>query len=130
MKRKDILAGALLLIFFIGCVSFVMAQSAEEMARGQSPGLKYVHRFTDQEDKSHLLSIYIRGDEITLTHTVEGMSKGSSDTVRLVSKRTEGNKLILKDSKNNDYIIDGHWLIHRWTLPDENKVVEQVYTQE
>jgi hypothetical protein len=110
--RKIGIAAFLASVLVFSVASIGYAQSAEDLAKGQSVGVRYTNRFISDNGIPTVNVIYIRGDEI-ISACEEGASKGFSSTSRVATKRTEGNKLILDDGGGNEYIIDGYRLIQR-----------------
>jgi hypothetical protein len=110
---KTGLGASLVFMFVFAIASTVHAQSAEDLAKGQSPGVRYVNRFND-EGIPTVNVLIIRGDEITFA-CEEGRSKGVSYVAsRIGNKRTEGNKVILESNDGRmEYTIDGYRLIQR-----------------
>jgi len=108
--RKTGLAALLASVLILAAASMGYAQSAEDFVKGQSRGIRYANRFNDDGIPT-VNVLYLRGDTLTDV-TEEGRSKGFYRTISIVSKRSEGNKLILDDG-NVEYIVDAYRLVER-----------------
>jgi hypothetical protein len=110
--RKTGLAVFFVSVLILAVGSMGYAQSAEDLAKGQSVGVRYtMTRVEDGLTATH--RIYIRGDEVTWT-----VAKGSEPELtmlqgRVTNKHIDGNKLILETNlpPYPRMIIDGYRLI-------------------
>gem|GEM_PF-307740 len=73
----------------LAATSTGQAQSAEDLVKGQNPGVKYVYRGDGVAEV-----IYIRGDELTEIIEIPG-NPPERLTFPILARRQEGNKLIL-----------------------------------
>lgn len=110
IMRRTCLAALLVSVLFLAMASGGYAQSAEDMIKNQSPGVRYAYR-GDINGAPGVEAAYVRGDQITFV-VEEGRSKGFSHTFRPTNKRTEGNRVILED-KLREYSIDSYRLVER-----------------
>ncbi len=104
--KKIVLAALLASVLVFTVVSIGKSQSAEEMAKGQSAGIKYVKPYSDECMRGKLI-IEIRGNEVTdadflewatractaQNHPVGTLHKYSVN--RVAKQYMDGNKLIL-----------------------------------
>jgi len=128
MKKMG-LAALLASILMFTVASMGYAQSAEDLAKGQSPGVRYSQTSTDICSRSKLV-IDIRGNEVTYGQILEwqtnsncnpGLTVGALHKYSInhvTNKYTEGNKLILELDGGNvpwgdtKVIIDGYEATH------------------
>ena len=104
--QKGVVTVLLACILMFMAVRFALAQSAEDIIKGQSPGVKYAATYYDDNGRPMKQTIYIRGDEITEVTEPSGII----NRPRLMRKLTEGNKLVLQCEDGGikrDFIIDG-----------------------
>jgi hypothetical protein len=125
-----------------GCMSAAtstgQAQSAEDLAKSQNLGVKYVYRGCNLAEL-----IYIRGDKLSeikkLTLIIEAQGNHKTYTTRLtfpiLAKRQEGDKIILDYQWPNggdtyEATIIGDTLINRKTKGYLAGIREEVFTRE
>jgi hypothetical protein len=104
--------------------SLALAQSAEDMVKGQSPGIRFTRLFVDVCSRT-TLTIDIRGDEVTYGERIDWAERGcvpsnmvvgvwkALETARVTGKYMNGNKLVLETDSRlyvTKVIIDGHRL--------------------
>lgn len=124
--KKIVLAALLASVLVFTVVSIGKSQSAEEMAKGQSAGIKYVKPYSDECQRGKGV-IVIRGDEIThgqiqdwataecklRNPAVPNYTFGTLwtySTDRITRKYKDGNKLILETDgySTRKIIVDGY----------------------
>ncbi len=130
--------GRTVLAAFLACVltctfsSIGHAQSAEEMAKGQSPGIRYIKPFSDDCERYKLV-VDIRGDELTYGKIQDWATSECKlhnpsvpnyvfgtlwkySTSRIVKKYMDGNKVVFETNGNDvaRFIIDGYSATSCW----------------
>jgi hypothetical protein len=125
--RKIGLAAPFAFMLIFAVASMGHAQSAEDLVKGQSPGVRYVCRDKMDGVTPSTIVIYIRGNELTWSWE-EGPSKGLHTSERIVSNRPEGNKLIFLTTSGREYVVDGYRLIAR--DPKTGQDTSGVFTRE
>ena len=100
------------------------AQSAEDLAKGQGPGVRYIKPYSDECTRGKLI-IEIRGNEVTDADFLEWATRGCTapnhsvgtlhkySVNRVTNKYMDGNKLILELASDLPWgltrvIVDGH----------------------
>ena len=122
--KKMLFAAVLSGMLIFSGFSIGYSQSAEDMARGQGPGLRYTRLFTDTCSGT-TATIDVRNDEVTYGERLEWAQKNcvapdahpgvwkEVETAHVTKKYMEGNKLVLATNSRlylSKLIIDGHKL--------------------
>ncbi|MGA3174870.1 MAG: hypothetical protein ABSE25_10650 [Syntrophorhabdales bacterium] len=109
--RKIGLAASLAFILIFTTVSFVQAQSAEDLVKNQSSGVTYYNTWVENGVR-WTNRFYIRGDGITWMQTIGDETKNAWPPIKVTNKYREGNKVILETNNLGKFVIDGDIMEH------------------
>ena len=93
-------------------VSFVQAQSAEDLVKDRSSGVTYYNTWVENGVR-WINRFYIRGDGITWMQTIGDETRNAwPGPTRVINKYREGNKLILETNNLGKFVIHGDVMQH------------------